>query len=150
MMRACKKPSPRGKASNSNDIDETKTAPEINPGPRGLYKACCQRINKPIVISVRPISNSTASLLSMFRCVLLSQALQAPLDRAMLAPIDIILLEDDGGRVIAHHPDCPMVTSYRREGKPVSSIYRIAMSPLPDIRQHDCLLQGTFSATATD
>lgn len=55
---------------------------------------------------------------------------------------DVTLTEDDErpGKLLAHRPDCPMVSRHRDEDRPLMTMFGCE-GPLPfDVRQHECLV----------
>ena len=49
---------------------------------------------------------------------------------------------DGNGKVIAHHPDCPVVQQHRIEGRPIMTML-VDDRPLPvDLAQHSCLAES--------
>jgi hypothetical protein len=56
--------------------------------------------------------------------------------------MDITLTEDPDakGKLLAHRPDCEMVTRHRIEGKPIFTMLGCQADPPPDmLKRHSCM-----------
>ena len=54
---------------------------------------------------------------------------------------DIVLTEnDEGGGVIAHAPDCPVVQKHREQERLILTMYDVQKPMAQDMPVHDCLI----------